>query len=124
MNELDPLLEELTYVVYREAGKHSTYSRKVLLKNKWWEFWKADHMHQKYIPSDAEKVIRGMKFVESHNTINPYTKLIERIDKARIKGDLDVLDEEKLLELVTDVIYHCGKCTESELDDYREELLK
>jgi len=34
------LLDMLTYLAYREAGKHNIYKR-VAAQKEWWQFWKS-----------------------------------------------------------------------------------
>jgi hypothetical protein len=120
---IEQTLDKLTYLVYKDAGKCCHPSRKIHLEKGWWQFWKPSYRLERYEPSNVEKAMNGRKYVNSYVCINPYTSLIERIEKMRIRHDMGLLDEAALFELRIDVVYHCGKCNDYELQDFKEELL-
>lgn len=118
------ILDALTYLVYRDAGKHHRPTKTIPLKKPWWKFWKPSYRLEPYELTDAHKAVSGWNFVSSYTRINPYTDLIERIDKMRVRVDIGLCNEFMFDELAVDVQYHCGTCTWADVDDFREELLK
>lgn len=121
---VEQTLDKLTYLVYKDAGKHCRPERKVQLENGWWQFWKSSYRWERYDATNAEKAVSGWKWVNTYAVLNPYTDLIKRIDKMYIRHDMGVLDDADLIELSVDAIYHCGNCDDGEVGDFRQELLK
>ena len=111
---VEQTLDKLTYLVYKDAGKHCCPERKIHLEKSWWQFWKPSYRLERYEPSNVEKAIQGSKYVKIFDCINPYTSLIERIEKMRIRYDMGMLDNDALIELRVDVAYHCGDCEDDE----------